>query len=220
MSIQSGDLHLWAERLKQAHKSFLEDRLDWMYRNCESILVDSFDRYLRSGDINDYIKYASYYAIVVTDRDSFLTPVMGVKDLDDGKKSGYICLHPYAIFDAFCCVRYSIERSKTEKDLNSDLFDNTDKLINCIDNVLDEFLTDLVDNEQDDETGYYFYYGDWISRVDFYPDGDSFFLVLKDTCEYHMGSDVYHYESPMGVGVMVLPRKDVLDLLSKRGIFL
>jgi hypothetical protein len=220
MSIQLRDVDLWSEELFKKHKELVIERLDKNYRSWKNLLVSAF--------LDDpYMRYASYYAVVLGDHCAFLSPVMGVSDCSfwDGKKIGYVCIHPYGVEDALYLIRKFVNDIMDGKWGSDSLLDDLD-VIGQLDSVMDAFITRvLIDKKDSDEyefedegVEFLFYSGSWLKDIIFDPDGGYLVEECELLCDYRTPLDSREYFRDDILGFIVIPRSEMIKILEEQGL--
>jgi hypothetical protein len=214
MNIQLGDLEFWSEALYKKHRDLIVDKLDNRYRSWKHVLLPNFHD-------EPYMGYASYYAVVLSDQYVFLSPVMGVSDYLGTKKYGYVCIHPFGVYDAVYLIKKFasdfIDKHNGFGCLFSDL-----KVIDYLDSFMSGFLNErFVEkryDDEDEEIDHLFYYGSWLTEIHFDSDGGYLTKECELCCEYRTPGETLYDSRKDVFGFIVIPREEVIKFLEERGL--
>jgi hypothetical protein len=178
--------------------------------------------------------YASYYAVVFGHQNVFLSPVMGVSDQPDGRKHGYVCIHPFGVHDALHMIDEFIDSFLGGDDSDSFLFGELAKkhvdsnslfadseVMDHLDSFMSSFLSErFFERELDgeDKIDSLFYYGSWLEPITFDPGGGYLIIERELPCEYRTQFGVFSDSFECVFGLLVIPRAEMLKLLEDLGL--
>ncbi len=222
MAVQLSDLDFWIESLHKEHRKLIVENLDEVYDSWKGALYSAF----KGG--SDML-YASYYALVFSSRGVFVSPVMGVCDTNDGKKEGWVCIHPMGVHDALYLIRRFV-KNFVEKHSGFGYLFSDDSVIGYLDSQLGEFIYRVIIEEEDgeefedmfdgdfEEVRCLFYYGSWLAWITFDPEGGYLIDQYTLPCDYRISTGDVNDSFNLVFGFIVIPRADMLKLLEEQGL--
>jgi len=222
MAVQLSNLDFWLESLRKKHRELIVEKLDKVYDSWKNDLYSAFKKHTE-------MLYASYYALVFSSRGAFVSPVMGVCDTEDNKKEGWVCIHPFGIYDASYLIRNFVENFDKEHSGPGSLFGD-DVIINYLDSNMGEFIYRVIIEEEDgeefkdmfdedfEEVRCLFYYGYWLAWITFDPDGGYLIDEYDLVCDYRTPAETMRDSFNFVFGFIVIPRADMLKLLEEQGL--
>jgi len=214
MAVQLGDLDFWTEELYKNHRDLIVDKLTDQYRSWKHVILPAF------RDV-PHMRYASYYAVVLSDQYVFLSPVMGVSDYLGVKKYGYVCIHPFGVHDAIYLIKNFVSDFVDKNDGFGSLFGDQ-QVIDYLDSSMNSFLYERFfekePDPEDEDIDSMFYYGSWLTEINFDSDGGHLTKECELSCEYRTPADT-DYDSRKDIfGFIVIPRSEVFKLLEEQGL--
>jgi hypothetical protein len=216
VNTQLSDLDFWTEALYKEHKDLIAERLSDNYSCWKDAILPTFL-------YDSYMKYASYYAVVVSYQDVFLSPVMGVLDNLEAKKRGYVCIHPYGIDDALRLIRKFVDDFIEKHDSFGHLFGDQqviDYLNSSMSCFLHERFFEKRCQEEDERIDSLFNYGNWLTQIDFDSSGGYLTKECKLSWEYRIPVGTFDSFCQDLFGFIVIPREYMVKLLEDEGLFI
>jgi hypothetical protein len=219
MSTQLGDLDFWSKMLFKEHRDLIVERLDDNYRSWKNVVLFSFQD-------EPYMRYVSYYAVVLSDQHVFLSPVMGVSDYLGTKKCGYVCIHPVGVYDALKLIREFVDDFIDKHQGFGLLFGDTrfmdNKIINSLNSFMNEFIRERfvkkLPDPEDEDINALFYYGSWLAEIIFDSDGGYLTKECELDYEYRTSRDtIFDYRKDI-FGFIVIPREEMIKFLKDHGM--
>ena len=216
MATQLSDLDFWSESLCKEHRDLIAERLSDNYSCWKNTILPTFH-------YDPYMKYASYYAVVVSYQDVFLSPVMGVSDYSEKQKRGYVCIHPYGIDDALYLIR-KFARDFIEKHGGFGSLFGDQQIIDYLDFSMSCFLHERFFEkrcqEEDERIDSLFYYGNWLTQIDFDSSGGYLTKECKISWEYRIPVGTFDSFCQDVFGFIVIPREYMVKLLEEEGLLI
>jgi len=219
MAVQRSDLDFWSEALFKEHRDLIVDDLNRRYSSWKSMLVSDFRE-------DTYMRYASYYAVILNSQHFFLSPVMGVSNSSRGRKRGYVCVHPFGIRDALYLIRKFVDDFSKESSELDYVFDET-KVIDRLDSFMKDFLPGMFIERrykgddfdfEDEGVDSFFYDGSWLIDISFDFVGGYFTKECDLPCEYHTPFGTWEDYRTDVFGFIIIPREEMFELLEKQGL--
>jgi hypothetical protein len=222
VAIQLSDLDSRLKSLRKKHRKLVIEKIDKAYNSWKNALYSAFRG-------KDEMLYASYYALVFSSRGVFASPVMGVCDTRDGKKEGWVCIHPMGVYDALYLIErfrnYCVEKHSDFGSLFSD-----DQIIDYLNSHMGNFIYQVIVEEEEgeefeelfdrdfDEVRCLFYYGSWLAWITFDPDGGYLIDEYDLPCDYRTPAETINDSFNFVFGFVVIPRSEVFKLLEEQGL--
>jgi len=214
MNTQLSDLDFWSEDLYKKHRDLVADKLGDKYSSWKHILPSYFRYY-------SYMRYASYYAVVFSNQYMLLSPVMGVSDQTGNKRRGYVCIHPFGVDHALNLIGKIVSGFIDNREVVTSLFDDSE-IIRHLDSFMSKFLFErFVEKDpdsEDEKIDSLFYYGSWLTEIDFDSDGGYLTKECELCWEYRVPAGTFEYSCEEVFGFIVMPRIELFKLLEEQGL--
>jgi len=222
MAVQLSDLDFWVKMLHKEHRELIVENLDKVYGAWKNALYSDFRE-------DPEMLYASYHALVFSSRGVFVSPVMGVCDTEDGKKEGWVCIHPMGVYDALYLIKNFVKDFIEKRSGFGSLFSD-DLVIDYLNSHMGEFIYEVIIEEKDgeefkaifdmdlEEVRCMFYYGSWLAWITFDSDGGYLIDDYDLPCDYRTPSETINDSFNFVFGFIVIPRKEVIKFLEEQGL--